>query len=118
MRWLSERSGAIDCLGAIIEDIVSVAAGMGGESTLKRASIKVRAENSAQPRVEVKLCRGWWTVLSAGLQGFSALTDRVIYTYEPSIARKPRAIRAPAPGSRKLSVPTATRRAPTSSRSR
>jgi hypothetical protein len=36
MRWLSERSGAVE----VLEDVVPVAVAMGGESTHQRRAIK------------------------------------------------------------------------------
>src|ERR1700685_2535007 len=96
IRWLRDRSGAIE----EVEDVVLVAITMGGESTHQRESIKCKAANSPAPQPEVDLRRDWWMVSPRVCRGFRPYPE------------SPCAIRAAAPGSRKLSVPTATSVAP------
>jgi hypothetical protein len=51
MRWFSERSGAVPCLGESVES-EPAAGGMGGESTPLAATIKARRPNFHEAQVE------------------------------------------------------------------
>src|SRR5215211_5069398 len=123
IRWVSERSGAATAgLGGVL-----VAGGMGGESTSRTRGDKEKAANSAEPQVEVQPHGGHLTV-TLGFAGLfhercaiRAAAGSEALEKSPEFAPIPcnsAAIRAPAHGSRNDSVPTATRSAPASSRSR
>ena len=79
---------------------------MGGESTHPGAPFKANPKNSYQAQVELQVCRGWWMVVWPVCRDFPTSS-------QPTPANS-RATLDAARGSRKLSVPMATRRAPTS----
>src|SRR5664279_477663 len=135
--WLRDRSGAVD----VFEDVVPVAVTMGGESTHQRQTIKEKRPihlylNLRSRCIEVggwsrARLQGFWapfrgrrTLAAKGPQRQPATalerpsTARENAAQAPAAACRPLAILAPAAGSRKLSVPTATSVAPTSSSSR
>src|SRR5579872_2359182 len=71
MRWLSDRSGAVE----LLEDVVPVAVAMGGESTHQRRAIKKMSLIHLYLKLRCRCIEvGGWS--RAGLQGFSACMDR------------------------------------------
>src|SRR5256885_298163 len=81
IRWLRERSGAVELLAGAGRAPGRVAVVMGGESTHQRDAIKANCRNSPGPQVEVERHRGWWTVKGRPQSSVIADLRRVFGTF-------------------------------------